>query len=84
MAHELPSTVDHAYGSFRKTLCGIELPDMEPSDQPWLCERDSACAACLEMAIEIDGRWPKDRRSEKDRVSIVKYVRFLLRDSDAK
>jgi hypothetical protein len=74
VGEELPPGSAHAFGSFEKTLCGIELPGLSPSDYLWLPERRNACGDCREAAVAIDDRWPCELRDVHARTSIVKQL----------
>ncbi|MFI6963367.1 hypothetical protein [Streptomyces sp. NPDC050255] len=57
-----------------RTLCGIQVAGMSPSDYWWLPERENACGACREIAGVIDGRWPQAMRGEDARVSVARRL----------
>ncbi|MGW1067133.1 hypothetical protein ACWD4F_21770 [Streptomyces aureus] len=65
----LPEAGHHAYGGFHQTLCGIERPDMEGSQFGMWGGADDDCPDCTAAALNIDARWPEDRR-ETFRVSV--------------
>ncbi|MFD8597582.1 hypothetical protein ACFV1L_21525 [Kitasatospora sp. NPDC059646] len=63
----LPEPRRHAYGYFRRTLCGIERPDMSGSPfGMWGGEPDE-CPECTAEALAVDARWPEDRREDPGR-----------------
>lgn len=70
----LPADVSHAFGVFDRTLCGIQIAGMSPSDHWWLPERENACSACREAAGVIDDRWPQEMRGEDARVSVARRL----------
>ncbi|GGR65831.1 hypothetical protein GCM10010282_68620 [Streptomyces roseolus] len=72
VADGLDTDVSHAFGAFDKTLCGIHLSGMSPSDYLWVPDRENACAACRAAAVIIDERWPQAVRGKDARVSIAR------------
>ncbi|MER6237975.1 hypothetical protein [Streptomyces clavifer] len=74
VADGLTADVSHAFGIFDRTLCGIQVAGMSPSDYWWLPERENACNACRDMAGVIDGRWPQALRGEDARVSVARQL----------
>ncbi|MGW7440776.1 hypothetical protein [Streptomyces sp. NPDC054849] len=74
VADVLPTDVSHAFGTFDRTLCGIQEAGMSPSDYGWPPERENACVACREAAGVIDGRWPQAMRAEDARVSVARRL----------
>ena len=77
VADGLSADVAHAFGVFGvfgRTLCGIQVAGMSPSDHWWLPERENACGACREAADVIDDRWPRDMRGEDARVSVARRL----------
>lgn len=74
VADGLTATVSHAFGIFDRTLCGIQVAGMSPSDYWWLPERENACNPCRYMAGVIDGRWPQALRGEDVRVSVARRL----------
>ncbi|MEV7119644.1 hypothetical protein [Kitasatospora griseola] len=66
----LPDARRHAYGYFRRTLCGIERPDLTGSPfGMWGGDRDE-CPDCTAVARAIDDRWPEDRRDDLGRILV--------------
>ncbi|MFJ4467333.1 hypothetical protein ACIP2X_07460 [Streptomyces sp. NPDC089424] len=74
VADGLPADVSHAFGIFDRTLYGIQVAGMSPSDYWWLTERENACGACREEAGAIDDRWPQAMRGEEARVSVARRL----------
>lgn len=74
VADDLSAGVSHAFGIFDKTLCGIQVAGMSPSDYWWLLDRENACGACGEAAGAIDDRWPQAMRGEDARVSVARRL----------
>jgi hypothetical protein len=70
MAEGTRFSVAHAYGSFRRTLCGVERPDLYPTDYPWQPKSEGACDECWHTALTIDERWPPSMRGIEARISI--------------
>lgn len=60
----------HVYGYQRRTLCGIEKPDMTGSPFGMWGGRPANCPGCVAAAKVIDARWPADRRDHSSRRSI--------------
>ncbi len=70
----LPPGSVHAFGSFEKTLCGIEFPGLSPSDYFWFPERRDACGECWAAAVTIDERWPRELRGAHARTGIARQL----------
>ncbi|MFD8478435.1 hypothetical protein [Kitasatospora sp. NPDC059673] len=60
----LPDARRHAYGYFRRTLCGIERPDLTGSPFGMWGGGQDECPDCTATARAIDARWPEDRRDD--------------------
>ncbi|MGW2826648.1 hypothetical protein ACWC24_37580 [Streptomyces sp. NPDC001443] len=58
----MPDAHRHAYGYFRRTLCGIEKPDMTGSQFGGWGGYPDECPDCKVAALAIDARWPEERR----------------------
>ncbi|WP_266811805.1 hypothetical protein [Streptomyces sp. NBC_01433] len=74
VADGLAVGASHAFGTFGKSLCGIQELGMSPSDHWWLPEREAACGACGEAAGVINDRWPQAMRGEDAPVSVARQL----------
>ncbi|MFE4692151.1 hypothetical protein ACFRH6_19115 [Streptomyces sp. NPDC056749] len=74
VAGGLTADVSHVFGIFDRTLCGIQVAGMSPSDYWWMPERENAFGACRDLAGVIDDRWPQASRGEDTRVSVARRL----------
>lgn len=56
----------HAMDLWGLTLCGLETDGFTDYGVMWAFDAVDACPACRTAAIEIDARWPVDRRAGSD------------------
>lgn len=70
VADGLAVGASHAFGTFGKSLCGIQELGMSPSDHWWLPEREAACGACGEAAGVINELLQRCRSSVRTALAI--------------